>query len=173
MAFLWFGIPHSVSMIIVPDLSHLAPTFVFQIFGRSDSLISAVNLLQSESPLLFRSFSQLNLHFLIYGTGHLEPIVLTSDSVHLSSYTIFLLPRALMFVRVYCSQFQILTNHWIGALSRAFLWFCEGYSTYYITTVCTSWTGKPSRSLQTWAETMMTGSWLLMTLRRHTLSTSI
>ena len=72
-------------MIIVPDLSHLASTFVFQIFGRLDSLISALNLLQIESPLLFRSLSQLNLHFLIYGTGRLGPSVLTSDSVHLSS----------------------------------------------------------------------------------------
>ena len=153
-------------MIIVPDLSHLASLFVFQIFGRLDSLISALNLLQIESPLLFRSLSQLNLRFLIYGTGHLGPSVLTSDSVHLSSYTIFLRPRALMFARVYCSQFQILTNHWIGALSQAFLWFCEGYSTYYITTVCTSWTGKPSRNLQTWAETLGTGTRQRMALRR-------
>ena len=74
----------SVSMIIVPDLSHLASSFVFQIFGRLDSLISALNLLQIESPLLFRSLSQLNLHSLIYGTGRLGPSVLTSD-VHLSS----------------------------------------------------------------------------------------
>ena len=71
-------------MIIVPDLSHLASLFVFQIFGRLDSLISALNLLQIESPLLFRSLSQLNLHSLIYGTGCLGPSVLTSD-VHLSS----------------------------------------------------------------------------------------
>ena len=89
----------SVSMIIVPDLSHLASSFVFQIFGRLDSLISALNLLQIESPLLFRSLSQLSLHFLKYGTGHLGPSVLTSDSVHLSSYTIFLRPRVLMFAR--------------------------------------------------------------------------
>ena len=34
------------------------------------------------------------------------------------------------------------------------------YSTYYVTTVCISWTRKPSRSMQTWAETMATGSWL-------------
>ena len=75
---------HSVSMIIVPDLSHLASTFVFQIFGRLDSLVSALKFLQIESPLLFRRLSQLNLHSLIYGTGRLGPSVLTSD-VHLSS----------------------------------------------------------------------------------------
>ena len=71
-------------MIIVPDLSHLASTFLFQIFGRLDSLISALKFLQIESPLLFRRLSQLNLHSLIYGTGRLGPSVLTSD-VHLSS----------------------------------------------------------------------------------------